>query len=172
MVQDFLRDFGSIIRVRPPQGLSSLTLVPQTALFTRGELEAAFALIFTERETAAQVAATWFERFADEVDADGRFLYEDWHEETQVANTTPDVVAAGPALDTAEARAHEAAYFSGWSDEEKAEFVLSFSDFHFALVGLVSPELFERMRRARGRTVAQAERGRTQMARIVTALRG
>jgi hypothetical protein len=146
--------------------------VSQTALFTQDELEDAFALIFAERGTAKRVAATWFERFADEVDAEGRFLYEDWREDTQGADATPEVVAAGPGLDTAEAREHEAAYFRGWSDDEKAELLLSFSDFHFALVGLVSPELFERMRRARGRTVAQAERGRTQMARIVTALRG
>ena len=135
-------------------------------------MEAAFALIFAERSTAKRVAATWFERFADDVDAEGRFLCEDWRMGRRVPDATPDLVAAGPALDTAEARAHEAAYFTGWSDEEKEEFLLSFSDFHFALVGLVSPELFERVRRARGRTIAQAERGRAQMARIVTALRG
>ena len=143
--------------------------MPSYPLFTRDELATAFALVFPAPAVAERVAGQWFEQFTDDVDHEGRFVYHDWHEETG----EPDVVATGPAwTDTSKEHEAEAAWYRGWSDEQKAEFLLRFSDFHLALAALVSPQLFERMRAARGMTRAQAERSGAQMTRIARALRG
>lgn len=147
---------------------------PRIPLFNRDELTAAFALIFRDPAVAHQVAGRWFEEMAgDDVDAEGRFLYRDWHEEAGMPLGEPDAFGAGShPYDTPEAHEAEAASFRGWSDERKSELVLSFSSFHFDLVALVSPELFERMRAASGMTAEQAEVSRAQMERIARALRG
>jgi hypothetical protein len=92
-----------------------------------------------------------------------------WTREAPVPAT-----AAGesPREDSLAAQEREQSFYRGWSDERKAELVMQFSDFHFALVALVSDELAERMNAARGFTPAQAARSRAQMARMAEWLRG
>jgi hypothetical protein len=145
-------------------------------LFSRAELAAAFALIFREPATAERIAGEWFETFVgDAVDDAGRFLYEEWwvDEGGSAAGAVPATAAGeSPRDDSLAAHEREVSFYRGWSDERKAELVMQFSDFHFALVALVSDELAERMNAARGFTPAQAARSRAQMARMAQWLRG
>lgn len=50
--------------------------MPPVPLFTRAELEEAFALILPP-DVARSTAKQWWNDLADEVDDQGRFLYED-----------------------------------------------------------------------------------------------
>jgi len=116
---------------------------------------------------AAQVAKEWFDLFADTTDAEGRVLHPDW-------NGTRGPVAAFAIGEGShspeEVEANERRYFSGWSDAQKRDFLMRFSDLHLALVALASHDAFERMRLARGISIEAAERSRKQMLRITEAL--
>jgi hypothetical protein len=57
------------------------------------------------------------------------------------------------------------------SVEERLELLMRFSSFHFGLVGLISDDLYHRMREAQGLTPEQADVQRAQMRRIVAAIR-
>lgn len=136
------------------------------SLFTRDELAAAFALLLPP-DSAGRWADEWFERFVDQddLDAAGRFVYRPFYEEE------PPAVDDESILDSPlpERTGHE--YFRDKSDDEVGEYLMSFSDFHLSLVSLISPELFERVRRARGDSPARADRQRRQMRRIIAAMR-
>ena len=135
-------------------------------LFTLEELTRAFELVFQDPATAAGLAREWFPRFADETDGEGRLLHPDY----DGVPISTLVIRKGN-LSPAELEAHERRYFSGWSDERKREFLMGFSDLHVALVALVSPAAFERLRVARGISMEAAERSRQQMLRWTAALR-
>jgi hypothetical protein len=148
-----------------------LRLIP---LFTRDELSAAFALVFTDRRVAERLAARWFvEIAADDVDANGYFSHPDWTDEPPPGRAAADgLVIAGPGeADESLAAAHQR-YWGGWSNERKAEFLLRLSEFHLALVALVSPQLFERMRLARHMSPGAAARSRGHLTAVVRTLRG
>ena len=59
----------------------------------------------------------------------------------------------------------------GISVEERLELLMRFSSFHFALVGLISDDMHQRMREAQGLTPEQADVQRAQMRRIVADIR-
>jgi hypothetical protein len=142
--------------------------MPLVPLFTKAELQAAFTQILPPGPAAA-AATDWWGMFAAEVDADGRFLYN--HDPTSpTLRPTNALAVAGPPVSPAEQERRERRFWGGMSIEERREFLLRFSNFHMRLVGLLTEELFERMRLAEGLSPESAERGRTQMRRIVTAI--
>jgi len=144
--------------------------MPPIALFNQAELEAAFRLMLPP-EVAASTADRWFNEIAGEVDANGYFLYEDWHEKVGLSPGHPDALMVQTRhVSDEERRARERAYWATQSVEDLVEWLMRFSGLHFALVALVSEELFERMRLAEGLTLEQAERSRVQMRNIVAAI--
>ena len=141
--------------------------MPATSLFTRDELAAAFGLLLPP-ELAGRWADEWFERFVDEddLDAAGRFVYRPLDEEEEPPAVGDESIYDSPLPDRT---GYE--YFRDKSDDDVGEYLMSFSDFHLSLVSLVSPELFERVRKARGDSPARADRQRRQMRRIIAAMR-
>ena len=131
-------------------------------LFNFAELKRAFALILPEAK-AEEWAKEWWAVHATESDLDsaGNFLFEDWPDDEKI-----EVAFAA-------SKATNAEYAWGFeslrerSDDELGEFLMSFTDFHLNLLSLVSPELFERVKRVRGDSNIMAERRRRQMLRIV-----
>jgi hypothetical protein len=124
-------------------------------------------------ETATTCAARWFAKIAgDDVDADGYFLYEDGHSETENEDSEPDAVAFQIRVISAEERVEsEGRFWSALSVQDRVDLVMRFSDLHLALVALVSDDAAERLRVAAGLTPAQAAIGREQMTRAVAAVR-
>ena len=142
--------------------------MPSVPLFTKAELEAAFALILPPK-AAAETAEEWWDSFADQIDAQGRWLLKD-HLVSR-PNQPPDgLVVAGRRQTPAEVEAHERLLWSGMTIADRKGLLLRFSNFHMRLAGLVSDELFERMRVAEGISLEVAERGRSQMRRIIAAI--
>jgi hypothetical protein len=139
-------------------------------LFTRSELQAAFGLILPAT-TAQDAAEQWWEQFADEVDAEGRYLYQDPLVAAGIDPIAPQVIATTKALSSAEQRRNEQLFWGGMSVEDRLELLMRFSSFHFGLVGLISDDLYHRMREAQGLTPEQADVQREQMRHIVAAIR-
>jgi hypothetical protein len=108
--------------------------------------------------------------FADDVDQDGYFLYEDPVSSGLVPKGL-QVVAAGPAIPEPQRLDNERRFWGAMSQPERREVLLRFSSFHLGLLALVSPELRERVRIAQGWTPAQMQHNQDQMARIVAALK-
>lgn len=148
--------------------------MPPVPLFTRDELSAAFALLFTDQDVAGRIATQWWVEIAtDDVDANGYFFHRDWTDAPPPAPTLADgLVLAQRSERTESVEAARQRFWGGWTDERKAEYLLRLSDFHLALVALVSPELFERMRLARHMTPDAAARSRDHLSSIVKTLRG
>jgi len=140
-------------------------LMPPLPLFTKPELQAGFGLILPP-DAAAVAADEWWALFAEEVDERGYFLCSKYPQ-----THLPSVFAvAGPQVTPAAREAQERAFWGGMSIGERRELLLRFSSFHFRLLGLVSDDLFERMRTAEGLSPQAAERGRAQMKGIVAAI--
>ena len=142
--------------------------MPSVPLFTKAELQAAFALILPPK-AAAETAEEWWDSFADEVDAQGRLLREDYRVSHPI-QPTDGLVGASRRQTPAEVEAQERLLWSGMTSADRKGLLLRFSNFHMRLAGLVSDELFERMRVAEGISLEVAERGRSQMRRIVAAI--
>ncbi len=143
--------------------------MPLIPLFTKAELKAGFGLILPSA-SAAETADEWWDQFADEVDDRGYFLYD---QDPQSPALRPDnALADGSRYQAPEKReAQERLLWGGMTIADRRELLLRFSSFHFRLLALLSPDLFERMRLAEDLSVATAERGREQMKRIVAAIR-
>jgi hypothetical protein len=140
------------------------------ALYTKDELQAAFALILPPGPAKA-AADEWWAAFADNVNERGYWVYETNRGSPSLAPT--NALAVGTRrLTPEEERAQDRQFWGRMSIEERRELLLRFSSFHLRLVGLLSDELFERMRKAEGLTPEQAETGRAQMERIVAAIQG
>ena len=142
--------------------------MPPFPLFSRDELSAAFALVFRDPATADRVATEWFVQIANsDVDEQGRFLLGDWTGEVPSAPAIDQglVIGSREVLSQQEPEDADRRFFGGWDDQEKAEYLLRFSDFHLALLALVSPELNERMRIARRMTPEAAARSHAQLSR-------
>ena len=142
-------------------------------LFTRAELSAAFALILPA-SAAADYAHRWFDQFADDEDAAGRYLWDP--EPFRAWATDTEREAAGLAVGPPRQSPDEVGtggyeVYAGRPDAEKGEFLLRFSDFHLNLVSLVSPELAARVAAGRGDTPAQSARSMRHMRAIVAAMR-
>jgi hypothetical protein len=142
--------------------------MPAVPLVTRPEIEAAFSLILPPN-VASAAARQWWEEFAGEVDERGYFLYEDPLVADPQLNGPQGLVIAS-SLPESEQQIQEQLFWSSMSVEQRVEFLMRFSSFHFGLVSLVSEELYERMRTAEGLTREQADRRRAQMRRIVAAI--
>jgi hypothetical protein len=144
--------------------------MPAVPLFTLPEIEAAFGLILPPI-VATEAARQWWEQFADEVDERGYFLHEDpLAADPQLNRPRGHVIASS--LPESEQQRQEQLFWSSMSVEERLELLMRFSSLHFGLVGLVSEELHERMRKAEGLTREQADRWRAQIRRIVAAING
>jgi hypothetical protein len=133
--------------------------------FTRAELEAAFRLVLPT-EVAKNAAATWWRRFADNVDERGFLLYDPPSEQLE-----PRVGAHAAPPAGSKQRAQSREFWGSMSEAERLELLMRFSSFHFGLVGLLSDDIHERLRLAQGLTPAQAESQRAQMRDIVAAMR-
>lgn len=136
--------------------------------FTRDELAEAFSLIIAA-PPAQHWAGEWFARFGSDEDVDetGRYLYE--HRGAE--DVRRSVVVHGVGAPTASTGLTGYEEYSHQSDDEIGEFLMHFSDFHLNLASLVSPDLSERVRIARGDTPERHEHRKAQMRRIVASMR-
>jgi hypothetical protein len=142
--------------------------MPPLPLFTKAELQAGFALILPAA-SATEAAEEWWALFADEVDDRGYFLFD--QDPTSPAHRSNNALAlAGRQQTDAQRDAQERALWGGMSVAERRELLIRFSSFHFRLLGLVSDDLFDRMRLAEGLSLSAAEPARAQMRRIVAAI--
>jgi hypothetical protein len=143
-------------------------------LFTRDELAAAFRLILSPVE-AERRASTWFELFGEGcVDHEGRVVLVATPHADDESSTDDGWPAEAPAEHTRRTSTSGTGGFErfrGRSEEEKGEYLMHFSDFHLNLVSLVSPEVAERVRVARGDTPEQAAWRIAQMRKIVEVMR-
>ena len=141
-------------------------------LFTKRDLETAFALVVpgeTAKATAERCGGSGSLTKSMIVDT---FLYEDPRERSGVPQDAPAVVAAPSVVITeAELFALERDLWASQSLEDRIALLMSFSSFHFGLLGLLSDELRERMRVACGMSPVQAEQVRTHVRRAVAAIR-
>ena len=141
--------------------------MPPVALFNLSELEAAFRFLLPPT-VASQAARRWFEMRAGELDSNGYFVYQDWHEEAGIPPGAPDAIMVQTRdVPETERESSERRWWASRSVDDVVDHLLGFSSLHFRLVALVSEDLFERMRLAEGLTLDQAERGRKQMRNIV-----
>jgi hypothetical protein len=144
-----------------------MTAIP---LFTQPELEAAFALILPTKAAGA-TARRWWRDFATKVDERGYFLSDDQVTTPGLPQNTPQVVGVHGRMSEKERSAQERVFWSSISVDERVDLLMRFSSFHFALLALVSEDLYERMRLARKASIEQAATSRAQMRRIVAAIR-
>lgn len=145
--------------------------VERTTLFSRDELAAAFALLLP-RPRAEALATRWFEHSADEIDQHGRYLYPGpWNRPGGSSIPAPAGTPSGTDWDSPAWVAFDERTFAYMDEDDAEECFMALSDLHLALVALVSEELYQRMRIARGATEAQAARRRLQMIRAVRAYR-
>jgi hypothetical protein len=121
-------------------------------LFTLDELKDAFALLLAEDE-ARDLARKWFQTFTDKnnIDGSGRYLYRDWrsHPDTpSSARNQPSVVFELPTAGTASVSGMYDWLLSA-SREDLESRLLGFSNFHFDLLAVSSPELRARVKLVR-----------------------
>ena len=145
--------------------------MPPTPLFTQSELQRAFAFLLPPAH-ASTLAARWFADFAspDEV-VDGWYVYPTaWAEQTPDASA--DVRAEDRAAwDATEVRAADERTFASFTEANIEDWLMRLRDLHLALVALVSPDAYERMRQVRGMSPREAARNRLQLERAVRAYR-
>ncbi len=134
--------------------------------FTRDELAQAFGLIIAAT-AAKHWAEEWLARFGgdEDIDEKGRFLYTHW----ETARPSVIVHRMGEGAESTDVTGYEE--YSHQSDDAIGEFLMHFSDFHLNLASLVSPELSERVRIARGDTPQRHEHRKAQMRKIVASMR-
>ena len=141
----------------------------EVSLWTQDELAQAFALLMPASEARA-MAARWWAIFADKVDEAGRYLHDGPWNEPQPSEAGDEF---GGALEwqTVEQVEADGALFTGLTDASLEHLLLRLGDLHFALVALVSPELFVRMRAVREISLAGAQRSRSQLTAAVRTYR-
>lgn len=127
-------------------------------------------------DVAERTASRWFSEFAlGKVDADGCFV---WDGTAFAGEDAPGdaslnaLIVTDPGLSRTDRELAERAFWAGLSVRERVELLMQFSALHFSLLALVSDELFERMRTARGLTREQAEHNREQTRRAVAVVGG
>jgi hypothetical protein len=158
---------AQVVRQRQP---ASESVMPKMPLFTEAELATAFQWLLPDA-VASQAAHEWFEQIADDVDEEGRFVYQDWRELAGLPLDAPSVLAAAPkGVPDAERIQRQLAHFAGMSTSMRLEVLMRFSDFHLNLVSLVSAAAAERIRQGCGLSVEQLQARQLQMRRIVTAM--
>jgi hypothetical protein len=146
-----------------------MTQAEKTPLFTHEELVAAFTLLLPEQD-ARSMAARWWEMFADEVDASGRYVYfQRWGEPRPPE--AGDELEDAPEWHTPERIRDDEALLSGWGERDAEGWLLGLRDLHLALLAILSDELYRRMRAARQISPRGAARSRLQLTRAVRAYR-
>lgn len=135
-------------------------------LFTESDLARAFGFLLPE-EAARHLAARWFVEIGSDDVVNGVYMArrESWRPaHGQLGGLA---VRGTPSFGPPEPWKQ----FKEGSDEWRANYLLRLSDFHLNLVSLVSPDVFERVRRLRGDTEEQAQYKREQMRRWVVGYR-
>lgn len=148
---------------------ASFSVMPMSpvSLFDRNELASAYRLLLPDAE-ADRLTAAWFEMFGDELDPQGRAIFDGDlgpDDETPV-DSTPQLPDDDPRT-----IARDEAIFATFDAKRADSLLVRLGPLQLGLVALVNDDLYERMRVAQHMTARQAARSRLQMTRAVNAYR-